>query len=65
MLKLIYMEDEEGVHVMHPTEVEETICGTYNSEHNDLRHTRKKVVTCWGCIRLLKTLRTVTFKEGQ
>ena len=64
MLKLTYMEDEEGVHVMHPVD-EGTICGTYDSEYNDLRHTRKTVVTCEQCIRLLKTLRAVKFKEGQ
>lgn len=59
---MYYMEDHEGVHVMHPVE-DGTVCGTYDSEHNDLQHTRKTVVTCPNCIRILQELRTVKFKE--
>lgn len=58
MPRLNYMEDEDGVHVMHPTE-EGTLCGTYDSEHNYLTNTTKKIVTCRLCIRLLKRLSKV------
>ena len=63
MEDLRYMEDDSGVHVMGTVEDEGTLCGVWNSHHNDLQYTRKKVVTCPLCIRHLKTLRSVKFKE--
>ena len=59
---LHYLEDDDGVHVTHPIE-EGTVCGTYDSEHNDLRSTKKKVVTCRNCIRILKELRNVKYRD--
>ena len=59
-----YMEDESGVHVMNPHD-EGTLCGTFDSRHNDLRKTRKKVVTCRVCIRNLKDLQSVKYREGE
>ena len=41
-----FMEDADGVHVMCLNEDESTLCGVYDSQHNDLKHTLKRTVTC-------------------
>ncbi len=65
MGKLRFVEDEYGVHVMgvEPAESEATICGIWDSHRNDLQSTRKRVVTCQGCIRVLKAFRDVKYEE--
>ena len=61
--ELSFMEDCSGVHVMQPGE-DCTLCGTYDSSHNDLREIKKSIVTCPICTRMLKALRNVKYKDG-
>lgn len=63
MLELEYMEDDTGVHIMSPGDSEGTLCGVWNSQYNDLKPTRKTVVTCPVCIQHLRVLRSAKFKE--
>lgn len=58
-----FMEDADGVHVMCLNDDEGTLCGVYDSQYNDLKHTRKRIVTCPICAERLKLYRTVKFKE--
>lgn len=60
--KKSFMENDEGVHLMHPEE-EGTLCGMFWDESNGLEDTKKKVVTCKICCRMLKFFKTVKFRS--
>lgn len=65
MEKLYYKESRDGVHVMQPNFMDEgSLCGL-GCDNPDLKNTSKTVVTCPKCIFILKTLRTVKYKEQQ
>lgn len=61
--EISFMEDADGVHVMCLNNDEGTLCGVYDSQYNDLKHTRKRTVTCPICAERLKLYRTVKFKN--
>jgi hypothetical protein len=61
--ELRFFEDDDGVHVMNPSDDEGTLCGIWNSHHNDLKWTDKKVVTCRNCCHYLKVLGSVKYKK--
>ena len=61
--EISFREDDNGVHVMCLNDDEGTLCGVYDSEYNDLKHTRKKIVTCCLCAAKLELYRTVQFKK--
>lgn len=59
-----FVEDAEYVHVVNPLEVESTLCGIWHcNPDNGCEDTRKRTVNCPVCIRHLKTLRQVKFRE--
>lgn len=67
----MFLESEEGVHVIHPHLGDFTLCGdsfdigVTQDDAPSLKQTNKKVVTCPLCILIIKGCKNIKFKEAR